>query len=104
MGTRRPIAHLGGRRSRCPTPLPRAVQRSPPTSFVQEDLWLIDLETGTERQLTNLLPEFDVRDFDISPDGREVVLERMQVDPCQLREMPLTVLVDRELVEQPVNC
>jgi len=43
-----------------------------------KDLWLIDLETGTERQLTNLPPEFDIRDFDISPDGREVVLERVQ--------------------------
>jgi Tol biopolymer transport system component len=43
-----------------------------------KDLWLIDLETGAERQLTNLLPEFDIRDFDISPDGREVVLERVQ--------------------------
>ena len=41
-------------------------------------LWLIDLETGTERQLTNLTPDFDIRDFDISPDGREVVLERVQ--------------------------
>ena len=43
-----------------------------------KDLWLIDLETGAERQLTNLSPEFDIRDFDISPDGREVVLERVQ--------------------------
>jgi Tol biopolymer transport system component/DNA-binding winged helix-turn-helix (wHTH) protein len=43
-----------------------------------KDLWLIDLETGAERQLTNLAPEFDIRDFDISPDGREVVLERVQ--------------------------
>jgi Tol biopolymer transport system component len=43
-----------------------------------KNLWLIDLETGGERQLTNLTPEFDVRDFDISPDGREVVLERVQ--------------------------
>jgi Tol biopolymer transport system component len=43
-----------------------------------KNLWLIDLETGTERQLTNLPADFDVRDFDISPDGREVVLERMQ--------------------------
>ncbi|MGC2764552.1 MAG: hypothetical protein WB607_03515 [Candidatus Acidiferrum sp.] len=38
-----------------------------------KNLWLIDLETGAERQLTNLAP-----DFDISPDGREVVLERGQ--------------------------
>jgi Tol biopolymer transport system component len=43
-----------------------------------KDLWLIDLETGTERQLTNLTPEFDIRDFDVSPDGREVVIERVQ--------------------------
>jgi Tol biopolymer transport system component len=43
-----------------------------------KDLWLIDLETGAERQLTHLTPEFDIRDFDISPDGREVVLERVQ--------------------------
>src|SRR5271157_3376732 len=43
-----------------------------------KNLWLIDLETGAERQLTNLAAEFDIRDFDISPDGREVVLERVQ--------------------------
>ena len=43
-----------------------------------KNLWLIDLETGAERQLTNLAPDFDIRDFDISPDGREVVLERVQ--------------------------
>ena len=43
-----------------------------------KNLWLIDLETGAERQLTNLPPNFDIRDFDISPDGHEVVLERVQ--------------------------
>jgi Tol biopolymer transport system component len=43
-----------------------------------KNLWLINLETGTERQLTNVAPDFDIRDFDISPDGREVVLERAQ--------------------------
>ena len=43
-----------------------------------KDLWLIDLETGAERQLTHLAPEFDIRDFDISPDGRDVVIERVQ--------------------------
>jgi len=42
-----------------------------------KNLWLIDLETGAERQLTNLSPDFDIRDFDISPDGRDVVLERV---------------------------
>jgi Tol biopolymer transport system component/DNA-binding winged helix-turn-helix (wHTH) protein len=43
-----------------------------------KDLWLIDLETGAERQLTNVGPDFEIRDFDFSPDGREVVLERVQ--------------------------
>ncbi len=43
-----------------------------------KNLWLINLETGAERQLTNFTPDFDIRDFDISPDGREVVFERMQ--------------------------
>lgn len=43
-----------------------------------KNLWLIDLNTGGERQLTNLPPDFDVRDFDIAPNGRDVVLERVQ--------------------------
>jgi Tol biopolymer transport system component len=43
-----------------------------------KNLWLINLETGAERQLTNVTPDFDILDFDISPDGREVVLERVQ--------------------------
>jgi dipeptidyl aminopeptidase/acylaminoacyl peptidase len=43
-----------------------------------KDLWLIDLVTGAERQLTHLAPEFHIRDFDISPDGRDVVIERVQ--------------------------
>ena len=34
-----------------------------------KNLWLIDLETGAEHQLTNLTSNFDIRDFDISPDG-----------------------------------
>jgi Tol biopolymer transport system component len=43
-----------------------------------KNLWFIDLARGAERQLTNFTPDFDIRDFDISPDGREVVLERVQ--------------------------
>jgi dipeptidyl aminopeptidase/acylaminoacyl peptidase len=47
-------------------------------SIEHKDLWLTDPETGAERQLTNLPDDFDIRDFDISPNGREVVLERVQ--------------------------
>jgi Tol biopolymer transport system component len=43
-----------------------------------KNLWLIDLETGAERQLTRFPSDFSVRDFDISADGRELVLERVQ--------------------------
>ena len=43
-----------------------------------KNLWLIDLQTGAERQLTNLPGDFDIHDFDVSADGREVVLERVQ--------------------------
>lgn len=43
-----------------------------------KDLWLIDLETGAERLLITLPPGFDISDFDVSYDGREVVFERMQ--------------------------
>jgi Tol biopolymer transport system component len=46
--------------------------------ILHKDLWQVDLETGAEQQLTRLPPDFDVRDFDISPDGREVILERVQ--------------------------
>ncbi len=43
-----------------------------------KNLWLINLETGAEQQLTDLPSDFDVRDFDISPNGHEAVLERIQ--------------------------
>jgi Tol biopolymer transport system component len=43
-----------------------------------KNLWVVNLNTNAERQLTDLAPDFDIRDFDISPDGRELVLERVQ--------------------------
>jgi len=43
-----------------------------------KNLWVVDLDTGAEHQLTNLAPNFEMRDFDISPDGRELVLEQVQ--------------------------
>jgi Tol biopolymer transport system component len=45
-----------------------------------KDLWVTDLDTGVERQLTSLGPDFNVSDFDVTSDGREVVLERVQED------------------------
>ena len=54
-----------------------------------KNLWLIDLATGAERQLTHFGPDFAVRDFDISPDGREIVVEQVQ-------EQSDVVLIERQ--------
>ena len=43
-----------------------------------KDLWLIDLESGAERALTDLPRDFVVRDFDVSVDGREIMIERVE--------------------------
>ena len=43
-----------------------------------KNLALIDPTTGAERPLTNLSTDFGLRDFDISPDGRHMVLEQVQ--------------------------
>jgi Tol biopolymer transport system component len=54
----------------------------------RKDLWLLDLETGAERPLTRPASDFNIDDFDVSRDGREVVLERVQ-------ESSNVVLLDR---------
>jgi hypothetical protein len=41
-----------------------------------KEFWLVDLQTGRERQLTTLGSEFVIGDFDVSPDGREIVFDR----------------------------
>jgi Tol biopolymer transport system component len=41
-----------------------------------KDFWLVDLETGAERRLTQL-GRAVVRDFDVSADGREIVFDRV---------------------------
>jgi Tol biopolymer transport system component len=41
-----------------------------------KNFWLIDLATGQQRQLTDFSREFLIGDFDISPDGRELVFSR----------------------------
>ena len=44
----------------------------------RKDLWQLDPQTGTERQLTDLPASFVIGDFDVSPDGTEIVFERIQ--------------------------
>jgi Tol biopolymer transport system component len=47
-------------------------------SIQHKNLGLVDLESGAERPLTRLPADFDIGDFDVSPDGREAVLERLE--------------------------
>jgi Tol biopolymer transport system component len=46
--------------------------------FRNQNFYLIDLATGTRRQLTNFTPGFMTRNFDVSPDGRRIVFDRIQ--------------------------
>jgi Tol biopolymer transport system component len=43
-----------------------------------KDFWRIDLTTGRERPLTSLEPRFAIGDFDVSPDGREIIFDRVR--------------------------
>ncbi len=54
----------------------------------RKDLWQLDPQTGTERQLTDLPGSFEIGDFDVSPDGTEIVFERVQ-------ESSSVVLIER---------
>jgi Tol biopolymer transport system component/DNA-binding winged helix-turn-helix (wHTH) protein len=43
-----------------------------------KNFWLVDLKNGAERQLTDLPSEFDIRDFDVSPDGNQIIFDRTE--------------------------
>jgi Tol biopolymer transport system component/DNA-binding winged helix-turn-helix (wHTH) protein len=43
-----------------------------------KNFWSVDLVTGEQRQLTNFSREFLISDFDISPDGREIIFSRQK--------------------------
>jgi Tol biopolymer transport system component len=45
-----------------------------------KNFWSIDLKSGVERQLTELPPDFDVRDFDLSADGTEILFDRVEAN------------------------
>lgn len=53
-----------------------------------QDFWLLDLATGKQRQLTNLRPGFDMKSFDVSRDGKQILFDRF-------RENSDVVLIDR---------
>ena len=87
------VTAAGGAHMLPPMVLPRGARAAfmrAPNSTVGEGLvmlkgelqlknfWLVDLATGTERQLTDFGAEFVIGDFDLSPDGREIVFDRAQ--------------------------
>jgi Tol biopolymer transport system component len=51
------------------------------------DLWLLDLATRQPRQLTRLSNQGRIQTFDMTPDGKEIVFDR-------LRENSNIVLID----------
>ena len=54
------------------------------------DFWLFDLASGNRRRLTDLRTGYDMRSFDVSPDGKQILFDR-------LRENSDVVLIDRPL-------
>ena len=46
--------------------------------FRSQDFWLFDVTTWQRRQLTRLRPGESIRRFDVSPDGKNVVFERVR--------------------------
>ena len=43
-----------------------------------KNFWSVDLITGLQRQLTNFSREFLINDFDVSPDGKEIIFSRLK--------------------------
>ena len=43
----------------------------------QNFFWM-DLASRQERQITDFRPGFEIRDFDVSPDGREILFDRLR--------------------------
>jgi Tol biopolymer transport system component len=46
--------------------------------FRAQNFYLVDVHTGARRQLTELKPGSLLRNFDISPDGKQIVFDRVQ--------------------------
>jgi Tol biopolymer transport system component len=63
---------------------------SAPEATPWQDFWLLDLTTMHVRRLTHLTERATMRTFDITPDGKQIVFDR-------LRENSVVVLIDRQV-------
>jgi Tol biopolymer transport system component len=54
-----------------------------------KNFWQLDPKTGAERQLTDLPSKFAIGDFDVSPEGKEIVFDRVQ-DTSSIALLELT--------------
>jgi Tol biopolymer transport system component len=43
-----------------------------------KNFWLLDLQSGAARQLTDLPSNFEIGEFDVSPDGTQIIFDRVQ--------------------------
>ena len=43
-----------------------------------KNFWSVDLVTGRQSQLTNFSREFLINDFDVYPDGKEIIFSRLK--------------------------
>jgi len=57
-------------------------------SFARQYFSLLDFGTGRLRQLTDLRPQFEIESFDVFPDGRRILFDRVRQDSD-------VVLIDR---------
>jgi Tol biopolymer transport system component len=46
--------------------------------YLHQNFWIVNLETGDRRQLTNLKPGYAIGSFDVSPDGRQIIFDRVR--------------------------
>ncbi|MBK5291442.1 MAG: serine/threonine-protein kinase [Acidobacteriia bacterium] len=45
-----------------------------------QTFWLLDLASGQRRQLTDLQPAFDIQSFDVTPDGKRIIFDRIRAN------------------------
>jgi len=46
--------------------------------FRRQDFWSVDLASGQRRRLTALKPGESLQRFDVSPDGKRILFERVR--------------------------